>query len=59
MGDREPHSWFVGMAPFSEAPGLLPRYAFACVVENGGYGKRVAAVVCRDMVKALARKQEK
>ena len=58
-GDREPHSWFVGMAPFSEAPGLLPRYAFACVVENGGYGKRVAAIVCRDMVKALARKQGK
>ncbi len=56
MADKEPHSWFVGMAPYSESPGLLPRYAFACVVENGGYGKRAAAGVCREVVKALGRR---
>lgn len=54
QNDREPHSWFIGFAPYSEdASGPAPKYAFACVVENGGYGKRVAAVVCRDMLKKL------
>jgi cell division protein FtsW (lipid II flippase) len=49
--DREPHSWFIGFAPCSDQ--TPPRYAFACVVENGGYGKRVAAVLCRDVLKFL------
>ena len=52
QADGEPHSWFVGFAPYAPNSAAPPRYAFACVVENGGYGKRVAAVICRD---ALAR----
>jgi cell division protein FtsI/penicillin-binding protein 2/cell division protein FtsW (lipid II flippase) len=49
--DQEPHSWFIGFAPYSDR--AAPRYAFACIVENGGYGRRVAAAVCRDMLKKL------
>jgi cell division protein FtsI/penicillin-binding protein 2/cell division protein FtsW (lipid II flippase) len=51
-GDREPHSWFIGFAPAIEGE-TVPRFAFACVVENGGYGKRVAAVICRDALRLL------
>ena len=51
--DAEPHSWFVGFAPFDPASAAPPRHAFACVVENGGYGKRVAADVCHDVLKML------
>src|SRR5262249_38912677 len=32
QGDHQPHSWFIGFAPFDR-----PQYAFACVIENGGY----------------------
>ena len=53
QADAEPHSWFVGFAPYAAGSGLPPRYAFACVVENGGYGKRVAAVICRDALAKL------
>ncbi len=49
--DAEPHSWFIGFAPYSDR--ATPRYAFACIVENGGYGRRVAATVCHDMLKKL------
>lgn len=45
QGDREPHSWFIGYAPYS-----TPKYAFACVIENGGYGKQGAAPVIRDLL---------
>lgn len=48
QANREPHSWFLGFAPVES-----PRYAFACVVENGGYGRTVAAAVCRDLLKRL------
>jgi len=52
--DHEPHSWFIGFAPYAAAPVQTPpRYAFACIVENGGYGRRVAAVICRDVLKRL------
>ncbi|MCC5648005.1 FtsW/RodA/SpoVE family cell cycle protein [Nostoc sp. CHAB 5824] len=53
--DKEPHSWFAGFAPYSapDTPKPSTVYGFACVVENGGYGKRVAAVVCRDVLKKL------
>jgi len=53
--DKEPHSWFAGFAPYSslDAPKPSTVYGFACVVENGGYGKRVAAVICRDVLKRL------
>jgi len=43
QGDREPHSWFVGFTPVSR-----PQFAFACLIENGGYGKQGAAPVVRD-----------
>jgi cell division protein FtsI/penicillin-binding protein 2 len=42
-GDKEPHSWFTGFTPVSK-----PQYAFACVIENGGYGKQGAAPAVRD-----------
>ncbi|MCC6729496.1 MAG: FtsW/RodA/SpoVE family cell cycle protein [Chthonomonadales bacterium] len=37
-GDARPHSWFIGYAPFTR-----PHYAFACLIENGGYGRSGAA----------------
>jgi penicillin-binding protein A len=49
--DRQPHSWFVGFAPYDVA--APPKVSFACVVENGGYGKTVAAVICRDVLAKL------
>ncbi len=52
--DNEPHSWFIGFAPYTSGQGAPPpKYAFACVVENGGYGKRVAAIICRDLLRRL------
>jgi cell division protein FtsI/penicillin-binding protein 2 len=45
-----PHAWFVGFAPFEGAP--EHRLAFAVVVENGGYGGRVAAPIAREVVEA-------
>ena len=53
QADGQPHSWFVGFAPCAAETNAPPRYAFACVVENGGYGKRVAAVICRDALLKL------
>lgn len=50
-GDGEPHSWFIGFAPFSR-----PQYAFSCVIENGGYGKRGAAPVVREVLSVLFRR---
>ncbi|MCS6775698.1 MAG: FtsW/RodA/SpoVE family cell cycle protein [Chloroherpetonaceae bacterium] len=47
--DREPHSWFVGYEI------KATRTAFACVVENGGYGRRVAAVLCWKALQQYAR----
>jgi cell division protein FtsW (lipid II flippase) len=41
------HSWFVGFAPADS-----PRIAFAVVVENAGYGGRVAAPLAGDIVTA-------
>ena len=46
QGDGMAHSWFVGFAPASN-----PTYAFACVVENGGYGRSAAAPVCREILR--------
>jgi peptidoglycan glycosyltransferase len=46
--DRAPsHAWFVGFAPFDD-----PRIAFAVVLENAGYGGRVAAPLAGDIVTA-------
>lgn len=40
-----PHSWFIGYTPFTR-----PRYAFACIIEHGGYGRRRAAPAVRDLL---------
>ncbi len=52
-GDKEPHSWFIGFAPAGAPDSATPKYAFACIVENGGYGKRVAGVICRNVLRRL------
>ena len=49
--DKKAHSWFIGFAPYSQSE--PPRWAFACVVENGGYGRQQAAPVCRDVLRKL------
>jgi cell division protein FtsI/penicillin-binding protein 2 len=46
----QPHAWFAGFAPFDGTPGR--RLAFAVVVENGGYGGRVAAPIARELMEA-------
>ena len=43
------HSWFVGFAPYSDKPA---RIAFAVIVENAGYGGRVAAPLAGEIVSA-------
>jgi cell division protein FtsW (lipid II flippase)/cell division protein FtsI/penicillin-binding protein 2 len=45
-----PHAWFVGFAPFDAPPER--RLAFAVIVENGGYGGRIAAPVAREVMEA-------
>lgn len=46
QGQGRTHSWFVGVAPADH-----PTLAFACIVENGGFGRSAAAPVCREMVR--------
>ena len=48
VDDARAHAWFVGFAPYGPAP----RIAFAVIVENGGYGGRVAAPLAGDVVSA-------
>jgi cell division protein FtsI/penicillin-binding protein 2 len=43
------HSWFVGFAPYGTETRQI---AFAIIVENAGYGSRVAAPLAGDIVKA-------
>ena len=45
-----PHAWFIGFAPFDGTPGR--RLAFAVIVENGGYGGRIAAPIARQLMEA-------
>jgi cell division protein FtsI/penicillin-binding protein 2/cell division protein FtsW (lipid II flippase) len=45
-----PHAWFTGFAPFDGAPER--RLAFAVIVENGGYGGRIAAPIAREVMEA-------
>lgn len=47
QGDGLAHSWFVGFAPADD-----PRIAFAVIIENGGFGRRSAGPVCREIVRA-------
>jgi peptidoglycan glycosyltransferase len=49
LGSAPSHSWFVGFAPYG-----APRIAFAVIVENAGYGGRVAAPLAGDIVSAAA-----
>lgn len=46
QGDGQTHSWFAGFAPAQN-----PTLAFACIVENGGFGRAAAAPVCREMLR--------
>jgi cell division protein FtsI/penicillin-binding protein 2/cell division protein FtsW (lipid II flippase) len=45
-----PHAWFAGFAPFDGTPER--RLAFAVIVENGGYGGRIAAPIAREVMEA-------
>ena len=49
VDDARSHSWFVGFAPYSDTPA---RIAFAVIVENAGYGGRVAAPLAGEIVSA-------
>jgi peptidoglycan glycosyltransferase len=48
IGDGTTHSWFIGFAPYGH-----PRIAFAVIVENGGYGREVAAPIVRDFLESV------
>ena len=50
VDDARSHSWFVGFAPYARRVGR--QIAFAVVVENAGYGGRVAAPLAGDIVSA-------
>jgi len=49
VGNAPSHSWFVGFAPYATR---ARRIAFAVIVENAGYGGRVAAPLAGDVVSA-------
>jgi cell division protein FtsI/penicillin-binding protein 2 len=47
---KDPHSWFVGFAPYDmKSP---RRIAFTIIIENGGYGGRVAVPAAGPLVAA-------
>jgi cell division protein FtsW (lipid II flippase) len=46
------HSWFIGFAPYGTQGGR--KIAFAVIVENGGYGGRVAAKAAGEIVQKAA-----
>jgi peptidoglycan glycosyltransferase len=46
----QPHAWFTGFAPVQGTPER--RLAFAVIVENGGYGGRIAAPIAREVMEA-------
>jgi cell division protein FtsW (lipid II flippase) len=48
---KKSHSWFIGYAPYGEAP---RRLAFAVIVEHGGYGGRLAAPAAGEIVRRAA-----
>jgi cell division protein FtsI/penicillin-binding protein 2/cell division protein FtsW (lipid II flippase) len=50
IDEGEPHSWFAGFAPYDAPAGK--RYAFAVVVEHGGYGAQMAGPIARELVEA-------
>jgi penicillin-binding protein 2 len=44
-GNREPHAWFAGFAPYDD-----PQIACVVMVENGGEGSKVAAPLFRKVI---------
>jgi peptidoglycan glycosyltransferase len=50
-GNSEPHSWFIGFAPYED-----PQIAFAVIVEDGGTGGSVAAKIASGVVKTALKK---
>jgi cell division protein FtsW (lipid II flippase) len=49
LNNAPSHSWFVGFAPYATRG---RRIAFAVIVENAGYGGRIAAPLAGDVVSA-------
>jgi peptidoglycan glycosyltransferase len=49
VDDARSHAWFVGFAPYGR---VRRQIAFAVVVENAGYGGRVAAPIAGEIVSA-------
>jgi peptidoglycan glycosyltransferase len=49
-GGRESHSWFTGFAPSDN-----PRWAFAVIVEHGGFGSRAAVPLARQLLQTGVR----
>ncbi len=49
VADAPSHAWFVGFAPYG---GTGSPISYAVIVENGGYGGRVAAPVAAGLVTA-------
>lgn len=53
VDEKKSHSWFVGFAPYGNVAGSQPpRIAFAVIVENAGYGGRIAAPLAGEIVSA-------
>ncbi len=50
---KKPDSWFVGLAPCNGSDTVPVQYAFACVLENGGYGSTGAGYACFRMLKDM------
>lgn len=49
--DEEPHSWFVGFAPYED-----PQIALAVIVEEGGTGGKAAAKIASQIIKEAIKK---
>jgi cell division protein FtsI/penicillin-binding protein 2/cell division protein FtsW (lipid II flippase) len=54
IGDKRPHSWFVGFA-YPSHSGPEDAIAFAFLIENGGYGGRAASQAAHDFLAASHR----
>lgn len=46
LGNKKPHSWFIGFAPYKD-----PQVAVAVIVENGGVGGGKAAEIAGEIMK--------
>ena len=52
LDQGQPHSWFVGFAPYDGPKDS--RIAVAVIVEHGGYGAKTAAPIARELLEAAA-----